>query len=159
MYTVVDPGETAGKETNTDLSLTNKENEAREATLPGKTGPRGCACSLCCIRVPYRALGLPHVMPLAGVEKPSETVHSPGWNQAQTSGASADQSRGIGWGRGQTLREFPKPSSTPSQPPGLGPAGSYKFWAGWGPQTKGSLRPCARGPLGSSGCVQPGIED
>lgn len=72
MYTVVDPGETAGKETNTDLSLTNKENEAREATLPGKTGPRGCACSLCCIRVPYRALGLPHVMPLAGVEKPSE---------------------------------------------------------------------------------------
>lgn len=86
-------------------------------------------------------------------------MHSPGWNQAQASRASADQSRSIGWGRGQTLPESAQRSPTPSQPAGLGPARSYKAWAGGAPQRRGSLRPCARGPFGGSGCVQLGLED
>lgn len=67
---VVDPGDIAGKETHTDLSLKDEENETRGA--PGKERTETLCLFLVLHRIPHRAQGLPHAMPLAGVEKPSE---------------------------------------------------------------------------------------
>lgn len=106
------------------------------------------------ICVPCRALGLPEVMPVAGWS-PVRGCTGPGQGQAQTSRASLVRAGAHLWG--QTLPEFSKPSPTPDQPQGPGPAGSYKAWAGCGdPETEESLSPFPRAPWAALGVCSQG---
>lgn len=131
------PGHPAGNEIHADLPLTDEETEAQRGHTARKGQPGGHACS-CAGLCPLQGPGPSQGDARGWVEKPSER------DAVQAQGRVRLRAAGPGWSEqghlwGRPLPEFSKPSPTPDQPQGPGPAGSYKAWVGRGdPETEES---------------------